>query len=257
MGRKVRFKDDPAVALVADYARRLREAKGVAPKAPPPVARAPQEEPGEAREEEPGEAREEEPAGAREEAREEEARGGALAALGRARVPLALAAVAVLAAGALWWRWRAAPPAAEAAAAAEALAAEGEVARYEAEVRRYEAERERLRAEHGALVAQRDAAVAAARRLHALAQDTSRRMDKRYAPSKETYDSDMAAYEDEQSLETAFALKGELDDKKSKEIAQSAELAKQHAAAVGHAKALQAQLAALARHYNESFDDQL
>jgi hypothetical protein len=82
-------------------------------------------------------------------------------------------------------------------------------------------------------------------------------MDKRYAPSKETYDSDMAAYEDEQSLETAFALKGELDDKKSKEIAQSAELAKQHAAAVGHAKALQAQLAALARHYNESFDDQL
>ena len=176
--------------------------------------------------------------------------------LGAARTPLIIAALAACAGLAIWWKMRTVtggPSPTE----AENLVIEGELARYEAEKRRYEAERERLRGEHRALSLDRDNTMKALQQLRSMADDNNGKFKKMYAPSKASFDSDISSYEEEQNIETAFALKNDLDDKKSKMLEKNTELGKQHALLLARAKGIVQRIEQVEAIYSESFDDSI
>ena len=179
--------------------------------------------------------------------------------LGTARAPLVIAALAAFAGFAIWWKLRYGQHTTgpSPTTAAEDLAVEGELARYEAEKRRYEAERERLRGEHRALLTDKDNTMKALQQLRLIAEDNNGRFKKMYAPSKASFDSDISSYEEEQNIETAFALKNELDDKKSKMLEKNTELGKQHALLLARAKGIVQRIEQVEAIYSESFDDSI
>lgn len=260
MGKKrVHFAADPAAGILADFAKRQREPDAETDNGPTVVeddAAAPGSD---------GAMREHEDQSAVAETTSRPARAGGLRAGGlragglitRQRVAIAVTVAAVLAA-AVWWRVRSgsvAGAAAKEARAAEALVAEGELARYEAETRRYEAERDRLRGEHRALMAERAQIAEVMKKLRGLSEQTNGEFRRLYAPQKESFDSEISSYEDEQSLETAFALKNELDDKKNALLQKNSRLGEQHAAAVGRMRAIEREIGEIERVYKASFDD--
>jgi hypothetical protein len=245
MGKRVRFAADPAFGLMADFARRQREspASSVGTLAESAAA----EEP--VRNDAPAEL-------------SAPAEGGGVPAHAatnneaRKRVLAAVVVAVAIAAGVWWWRSRAAAGE-EAGLATEAMAAEGELARYEAESREYEAARERLLAEHRALAEDRARVIDAIKQLRALSEHNNDEFRKRYAPKKETFDSDIASMEDEQNLETAFALKNELDDKKKGLLQLNSQLGEQHKAAMQRLQTIEREINDVKKVYNNSFDDKI
>jgi hypothetical protein len=235
MGKRVRFAADPAFGLMADFARRQRESPAVARTAESAEA---------AEESEP-------PAGDTPKPPPATTTDGP-----RTRV-LAGLAVAAAVAAAVWWWWSSRSRAGDAERAAEAMTAEGELARYEAESREYEAARERLLAERRALADERARVVEAIQQLRALSERNNEEYRKRYAPQKETFDSDIASMEDEQNLETSFALKNELDDKKKGLLQRNSQLGEQHKAAMQRLQAIEREIDDVKKVYNASFDDKM
>lgn len=253
MGKKrVHFAADPAAGILADFAKRQREPEGAVEVDEPKAVDSDVASPG-VREDESD-------ASAAAEATSRPVRSGLRAGgmITRQRVAIAVAVAAVLAA-AVWWRVRggSAAAAAQETRAAEQLVAEGELARYEAETRRYEAERESLRGEHRALVAERAQIAEVMKKLRGLSEQTNGEFRRLYAPQKESFDSEISSYEDEQSLETAFALKNELDDKKNALLQKNSRLGEQHAAAVARMRAIEREIGEIERVYKASFDDSL
>lgn len=172
----------------------------------------------------------------------------------RKRVAAAVVVLAAVAAGVvLWLRNRGAQQ--QSSRASEALAAEGELARYEAETRRYEAERAKLREEHQALTTEAARVLKAARQLREMSEQNSVEYRRLYSPQKESFDSEQASYEDEQSIESAFSLKNELDDKKKAMVQKTTQIGEQHTAALGRLRAIQQEIAEIEKVYSQSFDD--
>lgn len=238
MRKRVKISDDPAGSLVTDFARRKRA--GFADEGP-------------AEDENDGTQTDEEQV----EPRAEPSLGGSLGgSLSGAKTPVLIAILAAVAAGvAIWWKTR--TVVSEAGPSAEDLAAEGELARYEAEKRQYESARVKLQAEHRALAADRDAVTKALQQLRAIAEDNNGKFKKLYAPAKASFDSEISSYEEEQSIETAFALKNELDEKKSAMLQKNTEMEKQHAALLARLRAVSQRIEQVEAIYNESFDDQI
>lgn len=226
MRKRVKISDDPASSLVTGFARRKRA---------------------EFTDEGPAE---DEDDGMQTTTDEEQAQAPSL---GGAKTPILIAILAAVATGAaIWWKTRTVVSAT--GTSAEDLAAEGELARYEAEKRQYESARAKLQAEHHALVADRDATTKALQQLRAIAEDNNGKFKKLYAPAKASFDSEISSYEEEQNIETAFALKNELDEKKSAMLQKNADMGKQHSALLARLRAVAQRIEQVEAIYNESFD---
>lgn len=228
MRKRVKISDDPASGLVTGFARRKRAEADEGPA-------------------------EDEYDGTQTTTDEE--RVEAPSSLSGAKTPILIAVLAAVAAGAaIWWKTRTVVSA-SGTSSAEDLAAEGELARYEAEKRQYESAREKLQAEHRALAADRDATTKALRQLRAIAEENNGKFKKLYAPAKASFDSEISSYEEEQNIETAFALKNELDEKKSAMLQKNTDMGKQHAALLARLRAVAQRIEQVESIYKESFDD--
>jgi lipopolysaccharide export LptBFGC system permease protein LptF len=226
MRKRVKISDDPASSLVTGFARRKRAEF---------TDEGPAEDDGM-------------------QTTNDEEQAEAPSSLGGAKTPILIAILAAVATGAaIWWKTRTVVSAT--GTSAEDLAAEGELARYEAEKRQYESARVKLQAEHGALVADRDATTKALQQLRAIAEDNNGKFKKLYAPAKASFDSEISSYEEEQNIETAFALKNELDEKKSAMLQKNADMGKQHAALLARLRAVSQRIEQVEAIYNESFDN--
>ncbi len=228
MRKRVKISDDPASSLVAEFARRKRAESSSE-----------------------GPAEEEEDDGVQ--TTTDEQRVEAPASLIGTKTPILIAVIAAVVAGAaIWWKTRTVV-----VSTPENLEAEAELARYEAEKRQYESARVKLQAEHRALAADREEIAKDLQQLRAIAEENNGKFKKLYAPAKASFDSEISSYEEEQNIETAFALKNELDEKKSAMLQKNTDMEKQHAALLARLRAVTQRIEQVEAIYNESFDDPL